>query len=81
MIPAPAIRPCLAICGSAMTFALLIERAGFPATVFLMMLIASVGSRDLSDRQALLLALVVAVTMTIVFIGLLDQPFTLFPRV
>ncbi len=76
-----ALRPCLAVCGSALTFALLIERAGFPATVMLMVLIASVGSRDVSGPQSLLLAIVVAVTMTILFIGLLDQPFTVFPRV
>lgn len=75
-----ALRPCLAICGSVVTFALLVERAGFLATVMLTALVASLGSRELGARQALVLAAAVATAMAIVFIGLLDQPFVLIPR-
>jgi hypothetical protein len=73
-------RPSLAVCGSVVTFALLVERAGFLATVMLTVLVASLGSRELGARQAVLLAVAVATTMAIVFIGLLDQPFALGPR-
>ncbi len=75
-----ALRPCLAVCGSVVTFALLVERAGFLATVMLTVLVASLGSRELSARQALVLAAALATVMAIVFIGFLDQPFTLIPR-
>ena len=74
----PALRPCLAICGSVIVFGLLIERAGFPAAVMLTVSIASFGSRQLTVRHALL-ALAVAAAMAIVFVGLLDQPFLLVP--
>ena len=80
MTAPPALRPSLAICGSVMTFALLVERAGFFAAVMLAVLIASLGSRELVPRQAVLLAVAVATAMAIVFIGLLDQPFALGPR-
>ena len=76
----PAVRPSLAICGGVMTFALLVERAGFLAAVTLTVLVASRGSRELSASQAVVLAVAVATAMTIVFIGLLDQPFALGPR-
>lgn len=75
----PAFRPCLAISGSVIAFALLIERAGFPAAVMLTVLIASSGSRQLRVRQLLLLAVIIAAAMSIVFVGLLHQPFQLVP--
>ena len=80
MTTPPALRPSLAICGSVMTFALLVERAGFLAAVMLTVAVASLGSRELSARQAIVLAVAVATAMAMVFIGLLDQPFALGPR-
>lgn len=70
-------RPCLAIAGSVGTFALLIERAGFLAAVMATVLVASQGSRELSGRQAVALAAALAAVLTALFVGLLDQPFTL----
>jgi hypothetical protein len=75
-----AFRPGLAVCGSVLAFALLIERLGFPATVMLTVLVAAAGSREMNSRQSLLLAVVVAAAMTAVFVGLLDQPLSLVPR-
>jgi hypothetical protein len=72
-----AVRPCLAITGSVLAFALLIERAGYLAAVMLTVLIASFGSRELNWRQALTLALVVTAVMAVLFVGLLDQPLRL----
>jgi hypothetical protein len=80
MTTPPALRPSLAVCGGVMTFALLVERAGFFAAVMLTVLVASLGSRELGARQAVVLAVAVATAMAIVFIGLLDQPFALGPR-
>jgi hypothetical protein len=68
------------VCGSVIAFALLIERAGFPAAVLITVLIASTGTQRLRHRTAFLLAVLVAAAMTFVFVGLLDQPFVLVPR-
>ena len=70
-------RPCLAIAASVVAFALLTERAGYLAAVIVAVLVASLGSRELSRRQALMLAVVAAAAMAILFVGLLDQPLRL----
>jgi hypothetical protein len=72
-----ALRPCLAVAGSVLAFALLIERAGFLAAVMLTVLVASFASRELSMGRALMLAVAVAAVMVVVFVGFLNQPFTL----
>ena len=77
MIAGSAVRPCVAIAGSVLAFALLIERVGYLAAVMLTVLIASYGSRELTGRQALLLSLVVTAVMAVLFVGLLDQPLRL----
>jgi len=77
MTRAPDLRPCFAIPGSVLTFALLIERAGFLPAVIATVMVASLGAGPLPIRQALLLAVVVAIVMAILFIGFLDQAFTL----
>ena len=43
MMAGSAVRPCLAIAGSVLAFALLIERVGYLAAVMLTVLIASAG--------------------------------------
>jgi hypothetical protein len=77
MITSSAVRPCLAIVGSVFAFALLIERAGILADVMATVLVASLGSRELNIRHALMLAFALAVGMAALFVGLLGQPFTL----
>ena len=72
-----AIRPCLAIAGGVLAFALLIERVGYLAAVMSTVLITSCASRELNARQALMLAAVVTAVMALLFVGLLDQPFPL----
>jgi hypothetical protein len=79
MMTGSAVRPCLALAGSVLAFALLIERVGYLAAVMLTVLIASSGSRELNVRQALMLAVVVTVVMAVLFVGLLDQPLHLVP--
>ena len=74
-----ALRPCLAIAASVLAFALLIERAGFLAGVMAAVLVASLASRELSVREALMFAVTVAFLMAALFVGLLDQPFILVP--
>jgi hypothetical protein len=75
MTASPAIRPCLAIIGSVLAFALLIKRAGFLMAVMSAVLVASLGSRELGVRQAAIFAVAVAIVMAVLFVGLLDQPF------
>ena len=77
MMTGSAVRPCLAIAGSVLAFALLVERVGYLAAVMSTVLIASFGSRELNVRQALILAVVVAAVMAVLFVGLLDQPWHL----
>ena len=72
-----ALRPCLAITGSVIAFALLIERAGFLPAVIATVLMASLGAGTLTVRQALMLAASVATTLALLFIGFLNQAFTL----
>ena len=72
-----ALRPCLAIAASVLAFALLIERAGFLAGVMAAVLVASLATRELSVRQAVMFAMAVAAVMAVLFVGLLDQPFIL----
>jgi hypothetical protein len=74
MMAGSAFRPCLAIAVSVVAFALSIERFGYLAAVTVTVLIASLGSRELTMRQALMLAVVVAAVMAVLFVGLLDQP-------
>jgi Tripartite tricarboxylate transporter TctB family len=73
------LQPVLSVTGSVLLFALLIENAGLVPAVAATVVVASVGSRNGSVREAFLLAAVLAVGMSLLFVGLLDQPFTLFP--
>jgi hypothetical protein len=77
MIIRSALRPCLAIVGSVAAFGLLIERVGFIAAVVVTVLVSSLGSCELNMRHALMLAFAVAAVMAVLFVGLLNQPFTL----
>jgi hypothetical protein len=77
MMAGPAVRPCFAIAGSVLAFALLIERVGYLAAVIATVLIAAFGSRELNVRQALMLSLIVTAVMAVLFVGLLDQPLSL----
>jgi hypothetical protein len=77
IIARSAVRPCAAIAGSVLAFALLIERAGYLPAVLAAVLIASSGSRELSVRDALVLAVIVAAVLALLFVGLLNQPLDL----
>lgn len=70
-------RPCGAIVASVLVFAVLIERGGLIPAVILTVLVASQASRELRPRGALLLALGLAAFVSLIFVGLLAQPFTL----
>ena len=74
MMPGSSLRPCLAIAASVFAFALLIERVGYLAAVMSAVFVASLGSRELHVRQALVLAVVIAAAMAVLFVGVLDQP-------
>lgn len=72
------LQPVLSVTGSVLLFALLIENAGLVPAVAATVVVASLGSRSASIREAFLLAAVLAAGMSLLFVGLLDQPFTLF---
>jgi hypothetical protein len=77
MTRTPALRSCLAIAGSVLTFAILIERAGFLPAIVATVMTSSLGAGTLTVRQALLLAASVATALAVLFVGFLNQPFTL----
>ena len=79
MTARPGFRPVLSVTGSVLLFALLIERAGLVPAVAVTAVVASLGSPGVSVREALLLAAALAAGMSLLFVGLLGQPFALLP--
>jgi hypothetical protein len=72
-------RAWLAITSSVLVFALLIERTGLVSAVVATALVASLGAGTTTIREALICALCLAAAIAILFVGVLDQPFLLFP--
>jgi hypothetical protein len=70
-------RACLAVSGSVLIFALLIERAGLLPAVIATVLVAALGSRASRPRETLILAVCLAAAIALLFVGLLGQPITL----
>ena len=75
----PGLRPALSITSSVLLFALLIENAGLVPAVAATVVVASLGSPSVNIREALVLAAALAAAMSLLFVGLLDQPFALLP--
>jgi hypothetical protein len=73
------LQPVLSVTGSVLLFALLIENAGLIPAVAATVVVASLGSRSGNSREVFLLAAALAAGMSLLFVGLLDQPFSLFP--
>lgn len=68
------LRAWLAVIGSVVCFALLIETAGVILAVVVTVLVASRGSRDTPVREALLFGICLAVAISVLFVVLLNQP-------
>ena len=68
------LRAWLAVIGSVVCFALLIETAGLAPAVIVTVLVASRGSRDMRTREAVLFGICLAVVMSVLFVVLLNQP-------
>lgn len=73
----PALRSCAAITGSVLAFALLVEAGGLIPATAVATFVASTGSRAANPRDALVLSVGVAAAMPLLFVGLLNQPFSL----
>ena len=69
------VRSCLAIAGSVLTFALLIERAGLLPAVIGTVVVASLGDVQRRTRRTLILSVGLAAAVWLVFVVFLDQPF------
>ncbi len=72
------LRAWLAVIGSVVCFALLIETAGLVPAVIVTVVVASRGSRDTHVREAVLFGVCLAVAMSVLFIVLLNQPLAIF---
>ena len=68
------LRAWLAVSGSMVCFALLIETAGLVPSVIVTVLVDSRGSRDTVAREAVLLAICLAVAISVLLVVLLNQP-------
>ncbi len=79
-ISAISLRPLLAISAAVLVFALLIRTAGFPLTVALTSLVASLASRDMTPISAICIAMFLAIACTLVFQIGLKLPVPLWPR-
>lgn len=73
MLP-PALRSCLAVVGSVLTFALLIERAGLLPAVIATVVVVSFGEAQRQMRRTLILSVCLAAAVWLLFVVLLDQP-------
>jgi hypothetical protein len=71
------LRAWLAVVGSVVCFALLVETAGLIPAVIVTVLVASRGSRDTGAREAVLFGLCLAVAISMLFVVLLNQPLAL----
>jgi hypothetical protein len=71
-----ALRPCFAIAGSVLAFALLIERAGLLPAVVAAVIIASLGEAQRQMRKTLILSVCLAAAVWLVFVVFLGQPFS-----
>jgi len=78
-IARPDLRGVLAIAGSALCFAVLLDHIGLPATVFCASMIACAARRDFLRPSSFLLSAIIAALCTVVFIGLLNIPIRLLP--
>ena len=70
------LRSCLAIAGSILTFALLVESAGLLLAVLATVVVASLGDVQRRTRRTLILSMCLAAAVWLVFVVLLDQPFS-----
>lgn len=71
------VRTCLAISGSVLMFAFLVERAGLAPAVVATVVVASLASRPVRWRETAILALCLAAAVALVFVKLLGQPIDL----
>lgn len=78
-IARPNLRAVLAIAGSALLFAILLDRVGLPATVFCASMVACAARRDFLRPSSFLLSVIIAGVCTVVFIYLLNIPIRLSP--
>ncbi len=67
------VRPCLAVGGSILIYALLIERAGLLPAVVATVFVAALGSRPFRPVETLLLAVSVTIAVALIFVSLLGQ--------
>ena len=68
------LRAWLAVIGSVVCFALLIETAGLIPAVITTVVVASLGSRDTHARESVLFGICLAVVISVLFVVLLNQP-------
>jgi len=73
-------KPLIAICGSFMAFALLIERAGLPAATIASMVVGAFGGPEFRLREQIILAIGFAIASVLVFIHALGLPMDIWPH-
>lgn len=79
-LTAPKLRPFVAILGAIAAFGLSIERLGLVIAVLALVLVASLGSPDLTKRGAFSAAITLALTSYLLFVRLLDLTIPVWPK-
>ena len=67
------VRACLAVSGSVLIFAFLVERAGLLPAVAATVFVAALGSRPVRPWETLILAVSLAAAVALIFVSLLGQ--------
>jgi hypothetical protein len=70
-------RACVAVSGSVLIFALLIERAGLLPAVIATVFVATLATRDSRPRETLIFSVCLAAVVALIFVVLLGQPIRL----
>lgn len=73
-------RPFIAVLAAIVVFGLAVERLGLAATAVLVTIIGSHAEKEVRHAEVAVVALALATSAGVLFIGLLDLPIPLWPR-
>ena len=75
------LRPLMAVLGSVLVFAALLDVAGLIPATLCMVLVAAVGSQETRWREAAIASVVLAVSATLIFVKGLGMPMKILPGI
>jgi putative tricarboxylic transport membrane protein len=73
-------RPLAAITGASLLFAVILDFAGLPAAIFISALVATVADSERRWKRSIVIALILCIVNTVLFVYLLQQPISVTGR-